>query len=69
MHVVVCGAGPVGAVTALLLAGEGHRVTVLDKRPQTVRSPAGSDGVDRFPGAYAGPGRPTSRRFSFCPQR
>lgn len=30
MHVVVCGAGPVGAVVALLLAAEGHRVTVLD---------------------------------------
>ncbi|MGW5848714.1 FAD-dependent oxidoreductase [Streptomyces sp. NPDC055254] len=33
MHVVVCGAGPVGAVVALLLASEGHRVTVLDPRP------------------------------------
>ncbi|MFF3248707.1 FAD-dependent oxidoreductase [Streptomyces sp. NPDC002870] len=33
MHVVVCGAGPVGAVVALLLAAEGHQVTVLDQRP------------------------------------
>jgi 2-polyprenyl-6-methoxyphenol hydroxylase-like FAD-dependent oxidoreductase len=33
MHVVVCGAGPVGAAVALLLAADGHRVTVLDQRP------------------------------------
>lgn len=33
MHVVVCGAGPVGAAVALLLAADGHQVTVLDQRP------------------------------------
>jgi 2-polyprenyl-6-methoxyphenol hydroxylase-like FAD-dependent oxidoreductase len=32
MHVVVCGAGPVGAMVALLLAAEGHQVTVLAQR-------------------------------------
>jgi 2-polyprenyl-6-methoxyphenol hydroxylase-like FAD-dependent oxidoreductase len=31
--VVVVGAGVVGTATALLLAGEGHRVTVLDRDP------------------------------------
>ncbi|MFK0252805.1 FAD-dependent oxidoreductase [Streptomyces sp. NPDC090445] len=33
MHVVVCGADAVGAVVALLLASEGHQVTVVDPRP------------------------------------
>ncbi|WP_454195247.1 NAD(P)/FAD-dependent oxidoreductase [Nocardia sp. Marseille-Q1738] len=31
MHVVVLGAGPTGLTAAMLLAGEGHRVTLLDK--------------------------------------
>ncbi|MFD9547054.1 NAD(P)/FAD-dependent oxidoreductase [Nocardia salmonicida] len=31
MHVVVLGSGPTGMTTAMLLAREGHRVTVLDK--------------------------------------
>lgn len=30
-HTVVIGAGPVGLVTAMLLAADGHRVTVLDR--------------------------------------
>ncbi|MEV1077964.1 FAD-dependent oxidoreductase [Streptomyces sp. NPDC050211] len=32
MRVVVCGAGPAGSMVALLLAAEGHEVTVLDRR-------------------------------------
>src|SRR5919109_1067726 len=32
-HTVVLGAGPVGLVTAMLLAAEGMRVTVLDRDP------------------------------------
>ncbi|WP_151477852.1 FAD-dependent monooxygenase [Streptomyces albicerus] len=32
MRVVVCGAGPAGSLVALLLAAEGHEVTVLDRR-------------------------------------
>ncbi len=43
MHVVVCGAGPVGAVVALLLAAGGHRITVLDQRP--VRPPPADPGT------------------------
>ncbi|WP_369033848.1 MULTISPECIES: FAD-dependent oxidoreductase [Streptomyces] len=30
-HTVVIGAGPVGLVTAMLLAADGHQVTVLDR--------------------------------------
>ncbi|MDX2144622.1 MAG: D-amino acid dehydrogenase [Rhodospirillaceae bacterium] len=33
MHVVVLGAGVVGTTTALMLAEDGHRVTVVDRQP------------------------------------
>jgi 2-polyprenyl-6-methoxyphenol hydroxylase-like FAD-dependent oxidoreductase len=29
--IVIVGAGPIGLATAMLLAGEGHEVTVLEK--------------------------------------
>lgn len=61
MHVVVCGAGPAGSVVALLLAAEGHRVTVLDRRPRadpaldtSTRAPAGLP-AGRAPRAADGP--------------
>ncbi|MEV1077957.1 FAD-dependent oxidoreductase [Streptomyces sp. NPDC050211] len=48
MHVLVCGAGPVGAVVALLLAAEGHQVTVLDQRPfLTSSADSGALGLPR----------------------
>ncbi|MFC4500614.1 MULTISPECIES: FAD-dependent oxidoreductase [Streptomyces] len=33
MHTLILGAGPTGLVTAMLLAAEGHRVTVVDQDP------------------------------------
>jgi len=33
MHVLVLGAGPTGLVAAMVLAKEGHRVTVVDQDP------------------------------------
>ncbi|MFJ7078505.1 FAD-dependent oxidoreductase [Streptomyces sp. NPDC098781] len=43
MRVVVSGAGPVGLTAALLLAADGHQVTVYDRRPSAPH--AGSLGV------------------------
>ncbi|MBC2904688.1 FAD-dependent oxidoreductase [Streptomyces cupreus] len=39
-HTLVLGAGPVGLVTAMLLAADGHRVTVLDRDPADSRTEA-----------------------------
>ncbi|WAZ26708.1 FAD-dependent oxidoreductase [Streptomyces cinnabarinus] len=39
-HTLVLGAGPVGLVTAMLLAADGHRVTVLDRDPADSRTTA-----------------------------
>lgn len=33
VHTLVLGAGPTGMMTAMMLAVEGHRVTVLDRDP------------------------------------
>ncbi|WP_435192758.1 FAD-dependent oxidoreductase [Nonomuraea sp. bgisy094] len=33
MNVIVIGAGPAGLATAMLLAGRGHQVTVLERDP------------------------------------
>lgn len=50
-HVLVLGAGPVGLVTAMLLAGDGHRVTVVDRDPADLREEASAKG-----GAWKRPG-------------
>jgi D-amino-acid dehydrogenase len=50
-EVIVIGAGPVGLATAMLLAKDGYRVTVLDKGtrtgPRTSRGKHGSAGSAR----------------------
>lgn len=49
MHVVVCGTGPVGSLSALLLAAHGHQVTLLGPRaagPAGSADSAGSAGED-----------------------
>jgi 2-polyprenyl-6-methoxyphenol hydroxylase-like FAD-dependent oxidoreductase len=32
-HVLILGAGPTGLTTAMMLAGDGHRVTVVERNP------------------------------------
>lgn len=43
-HIVIVGGGLNGPALALALAGTGHRVTVIDALPETVREDAGFDG-------------------------
>jgi phytoene dehydrogenase-like protein len=76
MHVLVLGAGPTGLVAAMVLAKEGHRVTVVDQDPPP--PPVGGrdrvfadwkrPGVGQFSVAHillpAGYGRPTAPRTS-----
>ncbi|WP_151477861.1 FAD-dependent oxidoreductase [Streptomyces albicerus] len=50
-HVVIIGAGPVGLVTSILLAADGHRATVLDRDPTAARTVEAAIGGDwRRPG-------------------
>src|SRR3954452_7319752 len=56
VHVLVLGAGPTGLMTAMMLAADGHRVTVLDRDPSPPKGGASeiwSDwkrpGVHQFP--------------------
>lgn len=45
-HAVVVGAGPAGALAALLLAGQGFRVSVFEKRlPERLAGAAGGSGA------------------------
>ncbi len=44
--IVVCGGGPVGLCTAMLLAGDGHRVTVLER--DTSPPPAAPDAFTQW---------------------
>ena len=38
-RVVVVGAGPIGLAAAMLLAAEGHDVTVIEKDPEAAPAP------------------------------
>ncbi|MFZ5555663.1 MAG: D-amino acid dehydrogenase [Pseudomonadota bacterium] len=44
MHIVVLGAGVVGATSAWFLAREGHRVTVVDRQPEAARETSFANG-------------------------
>ncbi|GAB2967085.1 FAD-dependent oxidoreductase [Streptomyces pseudoechinosporeus] len=56
VHTIVLGAGPTGLVTAMMLAAEGQRVTVLDRDPSPPKGEAAAiwndwkrPGVHQFP--------------------
>ncbi|MCF2533249.1 bifunctional 3-(3-hydroxy-phenyl)propionate/3-hydroxycinnamic acid hydroxylase MhpA [Yinghuangia soli] len=54
--VAVVGAGPVGQALAILLAQSGHRVTVLERRPEPYRLPRAVHFDDEIARAFAGMG-------------
>ena len=52
--VIVVGAGPVGAATALLLADAGIPVTLLERTSSRTRCPAPCTWTTKWPGSWTG---------------